>query len=349
MDSVKNILFFRGQGNPELSNETIKELEGLLGLRCWFNHIDFDDFSDREEDDWIPRYEQIKGKTVIFFQGTHEKKFLWELMQMIWAMKHQYGAARVIVVLFFVYYRRQDHPENMKEICRLRWAMHQLAANGADDLVTISPHSGQMEKFCLEEGMRFHEANPGKALADSLDPYVHDPQAELRWYSPDGGSIGRAAELAKILGGRVIFTLKNRSLNNDAEMKDGDQEEIAKIIKHWQEKTGFTEIFYASEADIVGHTIVMLEDEISTGQTASTTSVFLKKLGAVKVIIAAVNPVLSPGWRRKLVRSGAFDHIIMGNTIPRGMAKSTGGEIYTLSMSKPIAQKIYQIIKSSKP
>jgi len=341
MNIKGKVLFYSGNGNHQLGAQILKQVTEYLGSTAKFSHTDFGEFPDGESDAQIPKYSNINGKVVVFYQSVFSTELFEEALELIWAMKKQYGAKHVIAVFPFMIFRRQDHKENMSEICRLRMAIDRLKHAGVDELITISPHSSKMAEFCEEFEIKMHEVDPSTLFASTIDAYTSEVPVV---YSPDRGSIPRAIALAKLTNSKVIFSLKERGLNNDTKILPKEQKQVEEIIKHYTEE-GFTDIHYADASRIKGQTIVMVEDEVSTGGTANKTGQRLKQLKAKEIIFLAVHPVFVSGWRRKLFDDEPFDKVIMGNTIPRDYGKQTGGLIHTVDTSGLLGKGLFKSLK----
>lgn len=339
-----NVLFYSGNGNHQLGAKIINILREYLGReypgKVAFSHIDFEDFPDGEPDDRIRKFSEIEGKTVVFYQSIFNLELFEEALELIWAIKKQYQAAYLIAVIPFMTFRRQDHEEKPEEICRLKMAIDRLKHAGVDEIITVSPHSPNMAKFCNEFGVKIHEVDPSPLLVATIQTYLTTIPII---YAPDRGSVPRAIALAKITGSQVIFSLKNRGLNNDTEIKPEEKEEIDGIIECYKKE--FSEIYYADVEHVKNKFIVMVEDEISTGGTANKTGQRLKKLEAKKIIFLAINLVLVPGWKRKLFDNNPFDKVIGGDTIPRDYEKRTDGLIHDISLSELITQELYKSLQ----
>ncbi len=338
---MKNILFYSGEGNHHLGAAIIRFLGEYFGKILSFSHIDIAFFPDLESDDKIPRYEEITGKVVVFYQSIFNISLLEQALEHIWAIKKQYKAMRVIAVIPFLIFRRQDHEEKMEEILRLKMVIDRLKHAGVDEIITVSPHSPNMRKYCEEFGITMWEVDPSPLFASTIKTYLTETPII---YSPDLGSICRAISLAKLTGSQVIFSLKERGLNNEAQIKPEEEKEISAIINRYKNE-GFSEIYYADEEHIKGQAIVMVEDETSTGGTANKTGLRLKALGAKFIISLAIHAVLVPGWRRKLFDKQPIDKVIFADTITREYDKRTGGLIHDISVAESVAQTLYKCLK----
>ena len=336
-----DILFYSGNGNHALGAKIMSQLREYLNDKdIDFDHIEFGKFPDEESDARIKKFSGVKDKTIVLYQSIFNRYLFEETLQLSWAFKRQYQAKRLILVAPFMIFRRQDHDEINSEICRLKMTIDRLKHAGVDEIVTVTPHSHKMEEFCKEFGINFHEADPSTIFSETVKAYVSE---EPLVYSPDQGSISRAINLAKANNWPVIFSLKKRGLNNEIQIMEEEKQEIEKIIQSYQYP-----IFYASNSKIKGKTIIMIEDEVSTGGTANRTGVKLKENGAGIIIFISTHSILTPGWRRKLFDQNPFDRVIMGDTIPRDYEKRTGGLIHDISMSDILARKLYVIIKATK-
>ncbi len=338
---AKKIVYYCGRGNHRLGAKILKIYSEYLGKECNFSHIDFEEFPDEEPDVKLPKWSEIKGSTVVFFQSIYKKEYLEELMELIWAMKKQYGAKHVIAVIPFMRFRRQDHEEKMEEICRLKMAIDRLKHDGVDEIITVSPHSSKMQQFCDEIGIKMYEIDPSPLFASTVKTYLPDKPTI---YAPDAGSVSRAVKLAKLLDCQVVMSLKERGLNNEAMIKEEDKDEIQKILREFRSKFDYRDIYYADADHVRGQAIVMTEDEVTTGSTANKTGQRIGKIGAKNLILLAMHAVLVRSWRRKLFDKKPFDKIIMGDTIPRDYEKMTGGLIHDISVAELMAQALYKVV-----
>lgn len=339
---MEKILYYTGRGNHHLASSTLIHLGEYYGKELSFSHIDIAEYSDEECDDKFPHNEEIEGRKLVYFQSIYNRELLEEALGSIWALKRQYKAKYLIAVIPFLMFRRQDHEEKMDEVCRLRMIIDRLKHAGVDEIITVSPHSPKMKLFCDEFGILMRELDPSPLFSSAIKTYL-DEIPEI--YAPDKGSIVRAIGLAKLTGSRVIFSLKERGLNNAIQIKAEDEEEIAELIKYYQEKFNYSDISYADVEHIKDQVIVVTEDEVCTGETANSTGDRLKELGARLIIFLAMHPVLVRSWRRKLLDNNPFDKILMGNTIPRDYSKRTGGLIHDIFVEELLAQVLYKSLQ----
>ena len=344
MAKNSNFLFYSGNGNYKLSADIMKHLREYLGGDTSFANIDFWEFPDDEPNTRFPQWQDIAGKDVVICSSIYNRELKAELLDLVYAAHRRYQCRRVIVVVAFMTYRRQEHDERMEEFCRLEMLIDQLKHAGVDEIITISPHSSKkLNKFCNKFGVKLFEADPSPIFASTLRTYY---SKELLCYSPDEGSIPRAMALASILGGKTIFSLKERGLYNEVAIRPEDTAKIQEIINYCQTEYGVT-VYYALPEEISGKSIVMVEDEVTTGKTANLTGDRLKQLGAIWLALVATHPVLTKGWQGLLFNNNPFDKVIMGDTIPRDHKKRTGGKIHDITVAELLAQQLYSRLMAS--
>ena len=109
------------------------------------------------------------------------------------------------------------------------------------------------------------------------------------------------------------------------------------------------EIVFADEK-LAGAEVCIREDEAATGGTANGSGHKLLRLGAYKVHFCVTHPVCTPGWKRKLFSNNPFDLVMFGNTIERHnrYKSTTGGIVTRIDLSKVIAHKLFEVMKSIK-
>lgn len=326
-----------GTGNHDLDSHILKWINETINRDFEFTHIDFDEFSDKEPDFRIPDYKKFRDKIVIIFQSVYSNELEKELLDIVWAAKYQYGAKAVIVVITFFRYRRQDHPEKEHEINRNLEFVQELKHKGVDKLIVCDIHSQTTLDNCRQEGIAAYNVSGAQVFADRIMPIKALLERSIKKifvYSPDGGSIGRAVSLAKILDIPVLVDFKERDFSG----KVRNIEQPARL-KAEKEKYQW-EIELATAELINGAFVCTHEDELANGSTAKLAGDKLRDWGARYTVFGATHPVCNPGWKRTFIQDSPYDMIMLGNTIPRPYKKETGGRVITVMMSRPIAQQL---------
>ncbi len=338
MKTEDKFIIFSGQGHYELASKTLQWLNNSAGTDFRFSHINFDSYPDGEDDFRITEPDKIKGKNVIIFQSCNTLELKEQFLTLVFACKHQYQAIKVIAVIPFMMYRRQERKEKNLEVNRnLKFAM-EMKAMGVDEIIVCDIHSKTTLNYFKELDILAHNTSGAKIFAELLEPTLAEEEKACI-YSPDKGSIARAINLAKILHLPVIFDLKER--NSEGVIS---QKELKKTVLD-SLKEEFEYPIKPAE-DIKGQIIIMVEDEVATGGTAKMTARKLKKRGAEKIIFCATHPVCTSGWKRTFVEDSPFNKIILGNTLDRGYKKSTGGKVTNASMHPVLAIKLLAIINA---
>ena len=344
MERLGEVIFFKGISNPTLAEEVLEVINEYLPRNPSFSHINFARFGDRELDDMFPDFEQIADRTVIFFECLKDEETVFRFLSLCWAAKHQYSARRIVAVLSFVHFRRQDHPENIAEINRSLWLAAMMKASGVDHVILVTPHSSQIGINFEQVGITFKAVDASNVFVNALLPLLpaHNRAERVKVLTPDEGSISRAIALARKLEIGVFFSLQNRGFSNEKVLLDADREQIESIKAKYPH---FTDLEYATSENVRGMTLIIVEDELDTGGTANKRGVMLKEYGAGKIYLCVTHPVCSNGWKRKLFSGNPFDQVIMGNTIFRGVEKRTGGFINDVSMAGPLATELFQLLE----
>ncbi len=343
---LKKTMFYSGTGNPQLYAKVMRALSEYTGRTIPFQHISYGIHSDQESNDKFPNYPLIEGKDIIYCQCMETLDLLLESIGHIWALKKQYLANSVKGVFTIVKYRRADG-KRPDEVNRLEMVIDLLTHCGLDELMVVTPHSEKMAEYCHKYGAKFREIDPSPLFRDFVKVYVPQEKSHLiRIYSPDAGSVPRAIKLAKLLGCPVLFNLKNRGPNHSVTMVAAEEAEIKAKTKEFQEKYNFSDISYAYADSIKGMIIFIVEDEVSTGETANTAGQLIRKCEPLYLSILFSHGVLTPGWREKLFYKEPFDKVGMTDSIFRDNKKRTGGKIHDVFIDSVIAETIYHSLIS---
>jgi len=136
----KNLILVAGRGHPELSSEVAQHLHVPLG------EVMLSTFANGEI---YCRYgENIRGADVFVFQSHADaiNDRLMEQLIMIDAAKRA-SAKRITAVSPFYGYSRQDRKAEGREPITARLVADMLTCAGADRVVTVDLHTGQIQGF----------------------------------------------------------------------------------------------------------------------------------------------------------------------------------------------------------
>lgn len=348
MFNSQDIVVVGGNGNHDLDKGILSSLNTLANTELKFSHLNIDVFPDGEADFRFLNWRlQVRGKEAIVFQSMATdtehtgQEYGWEFLQIVWALKHQYGVSSVIAVVPFMLYRRQDHPEKEEEIHRNLMFLQMIKFAGVDKLILCDIHSQQTMINCEQIGLPVWNVDSTKAFAGQLKPFVdvsHREGREFFIYAPDAGSVPRAVALGKLLEVKVAVSLKNRAHTGEITVVD-NKDVWERLVKEFGEQ-----IFLAGH-NLKGVDLCTRDDEVTTATTASKTGWRLRdEFGVNHLFGCFTHPVCVPGWKRVLVDSGPFQRLFCGNSIYRGYEKSTGGEVVTVDLAPVIAETLFEVL-----
>jgi len=279
----KNLMLFSGRANPGLA----ARIADKLGIKP--GPVELKTFTNGEV---YCRYgESIRGADVFIVQptcanpsaGMTPNDALMELMIMIDAAVGA-SAHRVIAVVPWFGYSRQDKKSAPREPISARLVARQLERAGADRVLTMDLHAGQIQGF-------FRKPVDHMTALFILTQYFRDLKLQdLVVVAPDAGRVKLNKKFASKLGADLAILDKERPAQQVAE--------IGYVI-----------------GDVKGKTAVIVDDIIDTASTLKVASQTVLAAGARAVYAAATHPVLSGNAFENLEAAG-FEQIVVTDTIP---------------------------------
>jgi ribose-phosphate pyrophosphokinase len=282
--SKKKLMLFSGQGNEELTAEIARCLDVPLG------QIKLSTFASGE---LYTRYgESIRGADVFVVQ-SHCDPINDRIMQqllMIDAAKRA-SARRITAVCPFYGYARQDRKAEGREPISARLLADLLTVAGADRLVSVDLHTGQIQGF-FDGPVDHLTAVP--LLADHIAKEV---QGDVVVVSPDAGGLKLARRFANCL--------------SDA----GVESDLAFIDK--RRPKGTHNVAEATEVvgNVAGNVCVLVDDMIDTAGTVTSAVNLLMERGAAEVWITATHGVLS-GPAVDRLKNAPVRQVVVTDTLP---------------------------------
>jgi ribose-phosphate pyrophosphokinase len=279
----KNLMLFSGRANPGLAAKIADKLGIAPGP------VTLKTFSNGEV---YCRYgESIRGADVFIVQptcanpalGMTPNDALMELMLMIDAAVGA-SAHRVIAVTPWFGYSRQDKKSAPREPISARLIARMLERAGADRVLTMDLHAGQIQGFFSKPVD--HMTALFILTQHFKDLGLHD----LVVVAPDAGRVKLNKKFANKLGAELAILDKERPAHQVAE--------IGHII-----------------GDVKGKTAVIVDDIIDTAGTLKVAGQSVLDAGASAVYAAATHPVLSGNAYENLAAAG-FEQIVVTDTIP---------------------------------
>jgi ribose-phosphate pyrophosphokinase len=278
----KKLMIFGGRAHPELAANIAANLGIGLGP------VTLKTFSNGEV---YCRYdESIRGADVFIVQplcgnpvtGISANDALMELVLMIDAAVGA-SAHRVIAVTPWYGYSRQDKKSMGREPISARAVARMLEAVGADRVLTMDLHAGQLQGF-------FRVPVDHMTALQMLTAYFRDLNLpDLVVVAPDVGRAKLNQKFAEKVGGDLAILTKERPAHQVAE--------IGYVIGDVKDRTA------------------VLDDMIDTAGTLKAAAHTVLESGARSVYAAATHPVLSGRAFENLAEAN-FEEIVVTDTIP---------------------------------
>lgn len=301
---MEKLKIFSGNANQPLAQEICDILQVPLGQAI------VKGFSDGET--MVEIGENVRGRHVHVIQPTcaPAHKNLMELLIMIDALKRA-SAEKITAVIPYFGYARQDRKVKPRTPITSKLVADLLTTAGADRVVTMDLHAGQIQGF-------FDIPVDHLFAAPVLLEGVRQRFSEkLVVVSPDAGGTERARAFAKRLDAGLAIIDKRRSGPNVSE--------VMHII-----------------GEVKDQTCVIVDDMIDTAGTLCQAAQGLKDQGAKAVYACATHPVLS-GPAIDRISASCLEEVLVANTIPTDGKMIECPKIKTISVANLLAEAIKRI------
>lgn len=268
--------------------------------------LSLEKFSDGE---MCPSFdESVRGCDVFLIQSTYPPAdHILELLLMIDAVRRA-SAKQVTVIVPYFGYARQDRKDKPRVSIAAKLNANLLSAAGADRLMTIDLHAGQIQGFFDFPVDHLY----GSAI---FVPYLRQLQSNnLVFAAPDVGGVGRARAFAKYFNAELVVCDKHRKRAN----------EIASMQV----------IGNVEDADVV-----MVDDLVDTAGTICKAAQVIKEKGARSVRAAVTHGVLS-GKALDNIGNSLLEELVITDTIP---LRTPHEKIHVLTVANLFASAIKEI------
>ncbi len=250
--------------------------------------------------------EDLSGHTVVMVQslcapvGEH----LLELALLSDVCRRK-GAARLVAVVPYLGYARQDRRETGREPLGARVMAQLLAQCRLDRLVCVDLHSRAVEG-CFEEPVDTVSAVPrlAEALKNSSGPMVV--------VAPDMGAVKRAERFASLL-------------------------DVPVAVVHKQRLTGATVAARGVVGDVSGRHAIVVDDIISTGGTVEAAVRAVLAAGAAPKVTVAASHALLVGPAIERLRGLPIERLVVSDTVK---PVATGLPTTVVSVAKDLAAAV---------
>ena len=300
-----DLKLFSGRANPPLAEHICKH----LGVSLAKSRIE--DFPDSEIIFKVD--EDIRGRDVFIIQPTCEpvNDSLMELLIMLDCVRRA-SARRITAVVPYFGYARQDQKHEGRTPISAKLVANLITTAGADRVVTMDLHAGQVQGF-FDVPLDHLQAQPV-----FINYFLDQKLGPLTLVSPDVGNAKVDGEFARRLGADLAIIDKRRISDSEVE--------ACNII-----------------GDVVGKTVLMFDDMITTAATICAAAHLLKERGAGKIYAGATHPVLCGPAVERLV-AAPIEQVVVADTVPIDSAKSKQlPKLKVLSVAGLMAEAIRRI------
>ena len=304
MGPFDELRVFTGNAHPQLAHEVCDYLNIPLGQAEVFK------FSN--DNTFVRILENIRQRDVFIIQPTcaPTNDNLMELLIMIDAAKRA-SAGRVTAVTPYYGYGRTDKKGQPRVPITARLVADLLTAAGADRILTIDLHAGQIQGF-------FNIPVDELTALTILNRYFQDKGLEnLVVVAVDIGISKRARDVAERLRAPLAIIEKRRIGNED-------KAESLNVI-----------------GDVDGKIALTFDDEVDTAGSMLSAAEALKQRGVKEVYACVTHAVLSGDAADRVV-SSPLEELVVTDTIPLPTAKRNG-KITVLSVAPLIGEAIRRI------
>ena len=297
---------FTGNGHPELAKSVCEYLDIPLGQAEVFKFANDNTF--------VRIHENIRQRDVFIIQPTcfPVNDNLMELLIMIDACKRA-SAGRITAVVPYYGYGRTDKKDQPRVPITARLVADLLTAAGADRLLTVDLHAGQIQGFF---NIPVDELTTLPLLGDY---FAAKEIQDLVVVAVDIGISKKARDIAEHLGAPLAIIEKRRMSNNDVS-------ETMNVI-----------------GEVEGKTALVFDDEIVTGGSIVNAAKALYEQGVKDVFCCVTHPVLSKDGSEIMAKS-KFSEVVVTDTIPMPPEKRNG-KFTILSVAPLLGEAIYRIHK----
>jgi len=301
----RDLSIFSGTAHPELAKAVCRYLGVPLGK------AEVVKFSN---ENIFPKINQnVREHDVFIVQPTYPSvsDSILELLIMIDALKRA-SASRITAVVPYFSYARSDKKDQPRVPITARLIADMLQTAGANRMLTIDLHAGQVQGFF----------NIPVDELTAMQPLLRDYVLGMELIDPvvvagDLGFAKRARNFADMIGASVAFVEKRRLGNNS-------RSESLGVI-----------------GDVRGKSAIIIDDEIDTAGSIVGAAEIVKKAGA-RVVYAACTHALLTGPAIERLQTAPIQELIVTDTVDQA-ARGQLPNMTVLSVSLLLGEAISRI------
>ncbi len=308
MTELDDFHVFSGNSNPEL----VRKICDYLNVKPGDAKITT--FSDGEIQIEIDDNVRLRDIFVVQSTCAPVNSNLVELLLMIDAIKRS-SAQRITAVIPYYGYSRQDKKVAPRVPISAKLVADLITTAGADRLITIDLHAGQIQGF-------FNIPVDNLFAAPVILRYIRENfSGDLMIVSPDAGGVERARAFAKRLNAGLAIIDKRREAPNKAKAM-------------------------AVIGDVADRVVVILDDMVDTAGTLTEAAEAIMKNGAREVYACCTHPVFS-GPAIERIEQSALKSVIVTDTIPLRPEAAASDKFKVLSIADLIGEAIIRSHRGS--
>ncbi|HEY6758336.1 MAG TPA: ribose-phosphate pyrophosphokinase [Baekduia sp.] len=304
LDYDKRLMLFAGRSSTALATS----IAARLGLEP--GPVDLETYASGE---MYCRYEEsVRGADVFVVQSLASTRdgtlslndALMELVLMIDAAVGA-SAHRVIAVIPWFGYSRQDMKSRLREPISARAVARMLESVGVSRVLTVDLHTGQAQGFFRRPVDHMTSLH---MLTDDLRGRL---PADAVVVAPDAGRVKLAKKFATLLGAELAIL--------DPEAENADHRVIG---------------------DVTGRTVVVVDDILDTGRTLTRAVGALRDSDVTAINAVAIHPILSPGTVERVDALGVAE-LLATDTVP--VPDQAPAALRVVSCASLLADTIHRI------
>ena len=267
-------------------------------------------FSDMEV--FVEINENVRGEDVFVIQSTcfPANDNLMELLVTLDALRRG-SARRITAVVPYFGYARQDRKSGPRTPISAKLVANLITTAGADRVVTLDLHSGQIQGFF---DIPLDNLYAAPVLTNDLRAHAGEG---LMVVSPDVGGVVRARAIASRI---------------DADLA---------IIDKRRERAGVSEVMNII-GDVRGRRCIMVDDIVDSAGTLCNAAEALMKAGALGVSAYVTHGVLSGGAVAR-VSASPLSELVITDSIPATEAVRLARNIRQITIAPLMAESIQRI------
>jgi len=300
-----NPVIFAGNSHPQLVRDICDYLGQDIG------QVEVFKFSN--DNTFVKILENVRQKDVFILQSTVEpvNDHIMEMLIMIDAAKRA-SAGRITAVVPFYSYARTDKKDQPRVPITGRLVADLLETAGADRVVMIDLHAGQVQGF-FQVPVDELTAMP-RQVEYFLDRNLDDPVV----VATDIGITKKARDFANWISAPLAIVEKRRVGNED-------RVESLNVI-----------------GSVDGRLAILFDDEIGTGGTMIAAAEAVIAAGAKEIYVVASHGVLPGDASTRLAEKPYIKEVVITDTVPLS-ADKVNSKIKVISIAPLLGEAIRRI------